>query len=189
MTHNPIHNYITSIVLKHFRSFASFTAPIDHRLVLIEGPNGSGKTSLLEAIQYTSGLRSFRTHLPREMIAHQQEGFFIQIGAVVADTTADVSNALTLPHEIQIGVAAGKRSVKIDQRPITSVQQLYTILRTIPLTEHDLSIVQGYPEHRRIVLDTHLSMIDPSYAQLIRFWRICVLTCSNCWVRISNVAC
>ncbi|MGA9530498.1 MAG: AAA family ATPase, partial [Candidatus Babeliales bacterium] len=71
--------YIQSLYVKHFRCFEEKQILFDGKLVLIDGMNGVGKTSLLEALHYICYLSSFRTSLPREMIAFHYDNFFLKI--------------------------------------------------------------------------------------------------------------
>ena len=45
-------------------------------IILLQGVNGSGKTSILEALHYGSNLRSFRTRIPKELIKFGTDCFF-----------------------------------------------------------------------------------------------------------------
>lgn len=138
---------LRSIEVKNFRCFAHRVLNFDSDLVLLEGDNGSGKTSLLEAMHYGCYLRSFRTYNPRHMIAHGQESFFIKM------QIAEGSELLRSEHEVQIGFAGKRRSVKLNQRPISSYKELMDSYRVITVTEDDLGLITGGPEMRRNYLD------------------------------------
>lgn len=131
---------------------------LDSPVILIEGVNGAGKTSLLEALYYSCYLRSFRTHLPREIVYFEKENFFIRI--VVAHDQVN--------YEIQVGFSAEKRSVKIDKKPISSYKELMNLYRVVSLIEEDLSIIQGGPQKRRSFLDQTLLLFDASFAITLR---------------------
>jgi DNA replication and repair protein RecF len=130
-------------------------------LVLIEGDNGSGKTSLLEAMHYGCYLRSFRTYNPRHMIAHGQESFFIKMHI------AEGSGLLSTEHEIQIGFAGKRRSVKLNQHPISSYKELMDSFRVITVTEDDLGLITGGPEMRRNYLDAAIILSNPLFAKTL----------------------
>lgn len=67
--------FVKTLHLRQFRCFESFQLSFSTPVTIIEGPNGSGKTSLIEALYYACYLRSFRTHLPRELALWKTEGF------------------------------------------------------------------------------------------------------------------
>lgn len=150
---------LSSLYIKHFRCFSEKTIEFDHPLIHVHGLNGSGKTSLIEAIHYACYLRSFRTHTPRELLYFGQEHFFIK-----SSVTATVGEK----HEIQVGFSTKKRVVKINQNSITSYKDLMNHYRVITLTEDDGYIIKAGPETRRTFIDQALLLADQAYAQDIR---------------------
>jgi DNA replication and repair protein RecF len=154
---------IESIHLKNFRCFSDLALIFKEPFVVIKGKNGSGKTSLLEALYYACYLRSFRTHITRELVAFSSSSFFIK---------TLISNHNTA-SEIHIGMANSKRLVKIDGTIASSYKQLLDIYRCISITENDLLLIKGTPEVRRQFMDQALSITDPSYrASLKKYYRI-----------------
>ena len=150
-------SYLSSIHLKNFRCFKSAQFSLDGPLILIHGLNGSGKTSLLEAFHYVGYLRSFRTRTPRELIHFEAETFFIK-------ATCD-------DNEITIGCSPAKRQVKINQKAVSSFQELWQFHRIITVTEDDLEIVKGAPEKRRSFIDGALVVQSSQHALLLRTYR------------------
>jgi DNA replication and repair protein RecF len=153
---------LSSIELKNFRCFSHLQLNFSAPYVLLEGPNGIGKTSILEALYYTCYLRSFRTYSPKELISFNQNEFFLKIGVDSLDG---------LSHDIQIGMSKSKRLVKVDQRAISSYKELMTYYRVISLTEDDLALVQGSPQFRRLFLDQMLLLLYPEYGQTLKEYR------------------
>ncbi len=151
---------IHSIELKNFRCFPHKIVKFDSNLVIIEGDNGSGKTSLLEAMHYGCYLRSFRTYNPRYMVAHGQESFFIKLHI-------DEGELLPADHEIQIGFIGKRRSVKLNQHPICSYKELMESYRVITITEDDLGLITGGPEVRRTFVDTALILGNPLFTKTL----------------------
>lgn len=144
---------ITSIELKNFRCFESLSLSLQSPVVVVEGLNGVGKTSLLEALHYACYLRSFRTYVPSELTRNGEGSFFIRIGVS--------ENQLPSGYEIQIGFSGKRRLVKIDQQPIVSYKQLLDRYKVVTLTEDDLALIQDGPEIRRVLLDHFSVMLDP----------------------------
>lgn len=151
-------NYcIQSIRLTNFRCFSSQNFVLDSPLVIIEGSNGSGKTSLLEALHYGCYLKSFRTHISRDLLAFDQDHFFI---------------TLTLQeHTIAIGSTGSKKQVKVDQKVITSYQELRNYYRVVTVTEDDIALVKGSPEKRRTFIDNALILAHPRLSSLYRSYK------------------
>ena len=125
--------------------------------MLIEGLNGSGKTSLLEAIHYLCYVRSFRTHIPHDLVSFGNETFFI---------------AATLQDDhVTIGSTGTKRQVKINQKPITSYTQLRSVCRVVTVTQEDIDIVKSSPEKRRSFLDHALALHNPELTESMKTFR------------------
>ncbi len=153
---------IQQLQLKNFRCFSNISFDIDHQIVVLEGPNGSGKTSLLEALHYLCYLRSFRTHSPRDLVQLETTSFFIK--AQLVDTTGVVT-------DIQIGFSGKKRLVKVDQRAIQSFKELMNHYRVVTLTEDDLTLIKGGPDVRRAFIDQALVLFDPDITHTLRTFK------------------
>jgi DNA replication and repair protein RecF len=155
--------HLTHVQLRNFRCFEQFEIDIKAPYVIFAGANGVGKTSLLEALYYACYLRSFRTHIPKELISFGKQEFFIKISL---DSAAD-----PVSHAIQVGFAPHKRLVKVDQKPITSYKELMTYYRIVSVTESDLDLIQGSPHNRRLFLDQILLFLDATYATVLKDYR------------------
>ncbi|HEX4069316.1 MAG TPA: DNA replication and repair protein RecF [Candidatus Babeliales bacterium] len=157
---------VASISLKNFRCFDQVTIDLNSRIVLIYGANGTGKTSLLEALYYGCYLRSFRTHLSRDLIALGKESFFVKF------SIHNGSQENCVDHTLQIGFAHNKRLVKIDNKTTVSYKDLLNYYRVISLTEDDLKLIQDGPEERRAFLDQALLLHDATYITKMREYRV-----------------
>lgn len=152
--------YLSRIKLKNFRCFTQYEAVFENPVALIEGVNGAGKTSLLEALYYTCYLRSFRSHSPKDLIQAGHESFFVQV---------DVHDQIDLvPHAIQIGFARNRRLVKIDEKPIASYKDLVHSYRVVSVTEDDLELIKEGPTARRTFIDQAVVLLRPEFATTIR---------------------
>ena len=63
--------YVKKIVLKNFKSFASATVLLDSGFVSFVGPNGSGKTNLIDSLLFAFGessLKSMRVKRTSDLI-------------------------------------------------------------------------------------------------------------------------
>lgn len=148
---------IQSIQLKNFRCFTQVQFSLDAPVVLIEGGNGSGKTSLLEAIHYLCYVRSFRTHIPHDLVNFGNEGFFI---------AAKIQDDL-----VTIGSSGAKRQVKINQKAVTSHKELRTVCKVVTVTQDDTGIVTGSPEKRRTFLDHALVLYNDELTETMKLFR------------------
>lgn len=154
---------IVSAQLRNFRCFSTLQLDFESPVVLIFGPNGSGKTSILEALHYACYLRSFKTHLPKEIVQSQAEGFGVGLGLLTANFDT-----------LQVQFNKNKRSVKLNQQGIGSYRELYNAYRVVTITEDDLLMIQGAPSLRRSFLDHMVLLNDPDHALLAKKYKTIV---------------
>ena len=137
-------------------------------MVLIEGDNGTGKSSILEALYYGCYLRSFRTSASREIVSFLDDAksstFFVKIELAQSDPLA-VGNTL------YIGYSRDKKVVKIDQKTIISHTQLLDHYRVISVCEDDLFLIKGSPQYRRLFIDQMISLTNQDFSVLLRDYK------------------
>ena len=150
---------ILSLELKHFRCFAFYTVPIEGSFTVLVGDNGSGKSTVLEALHYACYLRSFRTAHAKELIALGQQAFFVKVVLAVRDTEQDT---------LEIGFSGNQRLLKINGKKVTSYKELLDSYRIITVTEDDLLLIKGGPEQRRAFIDAAVMLHEPTYIQLLK---------------------
>lgn len=153
--------FIASIILKNFRCFSELTLNFEKQITLIEGANASGKTSVLEALHYACYLRSFRTHIPREMLAFGHDTFIIKIAGTSSPTQE-------INWNVHVGFSGKKRLIKIDDKTISSYKELVETYRVISSIEDDLMLIKGGPEVRRAFMDQSIMLEDPTRVSSLR---------------------
>jgi len=125
---------------------------------VIWGPNGSGKTTVLEAIAYLGTQRSFRG-APREMM--------IRTGSGRAVLRANLlRGGLPVLVEAEI-VASGRSRAQVNRQAVRARRDLVEAVPVTIFCPDDLGIVQGGPARRRDVLDDALRILDSRGAALI----------------------
>jgi len=154
---------ITSLSLHNFRCFEELDLTFEKPIVLFEGKNGSGKSTIIEALFYVCYLKSFRTHRVNELI-HSES---LQKEASVGLRFSHDEEA----HHLHVGISAQKKSVKLDGARIHSYKDIMQYYRALVIAEGDLSLIQEGPEHRRNFLNQQLLLEDPGYIELFRQYR------------------
>ncbi|MGC4072890.1 MAG: DNA replication/repair protein RecF [Nibricoccus sp.] len=142
------------LTLQHFRNvaFADLTLTGDRHFFV--GPNGQGKTNLLEAAGFLFALRSFRTADNRALIAHGQP---------------EAAIACELTHErrgdtrVLIKLRTGGKEVTCDGERIPRLADYLGQFPTVVFSSQDQLLVRGSPGTRRRWLDLVLSATDAAY--------------------------
>jgi DNA replication and repair protein RecF len=156
---------IRSVQLQHFRCFPQLALDITAPIAVIEGMNGSGKTSVLEALHYACYLRSFRATTPRDLISFNEQNFFIRLKFERTDLEH------TGMHELTIGFTDKKRMVKINGKALHSYKELMDHYRIVTLTEDDMELVKSGPDVRRAFVDQAITLYKPDYMQTLRVFK------------------
>lgn len=156
--------FIKKINLNNFRCFENKQLSLDGQFVLISGNNGSGKTSLLEALHYSCYLRSFRTHINKELIALDQNHFFIQVDYDLSRTDECDS--------IQVGFSEAEgKIVKFNKKPIVSYKDLIDQYCLITMTADDLQLIDGSPTYRRDFINYFLLLDQPGFLDYFKRYK------------------
>ena len=66
---------LSRLIIQNFRNLQSVDLEPSPSFNFIVGANGSGKTSLLEAIFYLGHGRSFKSHVSQRVIHHEADDF------------------------------------------------------------------------------------------------------------------
>ncbi len=119
------------------------------------GPNGIGKSNLLEAVELLGSLRSHRCSNDRDLI---------QWDAPQALIRADVGDGDRLELELR---RQGGRQAKRNGKLLDRQLDLIGPLRCIGFSALDLDLVRGEPALRRQWLDRVVLQLEPVYADLM----------------------
>lgn len=139
---------VESLSSTGFRNLQLVKHALHPRLNLIAGPNGQGKTNVLEALALVSGRASFRTSELLDTLApgHRE-------AAITVVTRAGVLAA---------SLVEGKRAQLLDGRRITRADAARH-LPIVFLTGTDLTRLTGSPAERRRALDRLAAALVPGY--------------------------
>ena len=154
---------IDKIYLLNFRNFKKKLFQFSLQTTVIVGPNASGKTNILEAINLISTGKSFKAKVEEEMINYDAEL------ARVSAKSLNLEVVLTR-GEIEAGNSIFERVPRkkllvngISRRLLDFVGNLKTVL----FVPSDLDIVVESPSVRRRFLDGVLSQVDKEYRRAV----------------------
>lgn len=132
------------LTLSNFRSHQSLEwSPAPGVSVLI-GPNGIGKTNLLEAVAYLATLRSFRGAPESALIEEGRPTAVIR-----SSVSSDERQRLV---EIELSTNHPRRA-QVDKTRLIRSTDLLGVLRVVAFLPDDLDLVKRSPTHRRGFLD------------------------------------
>jgi DNA replication and repair protein RecF len=147
--------HLTRLALTDFRSYVDVDVPLKPGVTIFSGPNGEGKTNLVEAVGYAATLASHRA---------AQDAPLIRKGADQAIIRAAVSTSAN-DALVEIELNAGRANrVRLNRTPLTRPREVLGVLRTVLFAPEDLALVKGDPGDRRRFLDDLLVAMAPRYA-------------------------
>lgn len=156
------------LTVRNFRLFSEFTFEPDPLAVtVLLSPNGTGKTSVLEAVHALSTATSFRTSVASDMIKSGEQ--MAEVHGVVFQRERRVQVDLTLTRGVR---NTTKRMLVNGQRPRSRAELAEALPLTV-FTPEGVDVVRGGPEHRRTYLTTLLTDVDPLTSEVVeRFARV-----------------
>lgn len=143
-----------------FRNFRSLDVGFEGRSAAIWGPNGRGKTNLLEAIFLLGATRSHRTRRDAELVRFESRAF-----SVVGDFRRDGGGRTTLALVYEEG--GGKRG-SVDRKEVSRLSEMVGRCGVVFVSPEDVEITKGEPERRRHFLDLTLCTLSGVYLRSLQ---------------------
>tara|TARA_Y100001968_G_scaffold63368_1_gene54153 strand:+ start:108 stop:1133 length:1026 start_codon:yes stop_codon:yes gene_type:complete len=123
--------------------------------LIVIGPNGIGKSNLLESVELLSSLRSHRSNRNQDLIFWDQDTAFL---------TALIEDEQKL--SLEINRKGGRKAYK-NEKLLTRQIDLIGPLRSVGFSALDLELIRGEPSLRRNWLDRIVQQLEPIYIDLI----------------------
>ena len=147
--------HLRHLSLRDFRSYTEVELGLDPGVTAFVGPNGQGKTNLVEAVGYLATLGSHRV---------AQDAPLVRLGAERAVVRGQVVRAdRSLLVEVEITPGRANRA-RVNRAPVPRPREVLGILRSVLFAPEDLALVKGDPAERRRFLDELLALRTPRYA-------------------------
>lgn len=147
--------HVTHLSLADFRSYARAEVPLGPGVTAFLGPNGQGKTNLVEAVGYLATLGSHRVSADAPLVRQGAER------AVVRAQVRQGEREQLIELELNPGRANRARINRSSQvRP----RDVLGILRTVLFAPEDLTLVKGDPGERRRFVDELVTARAPRMA-------------------------
>jgi len=145
--------------LGDFRALRSAELVLHPRLNLITGANGSGKTTVLEAIYLLGRGRSFRNRHTEQLIRHGEPRFWLH-----GRTTPEPGHVIGLGCHVDTGLQA-----RIDERSASSLAELSQAFPVQVIDPGIHRLVEDGPTQRRRWLDWAVFHVEP---QFVGSWQL-----------------
>ncbi|MCA9307971.1 MAG: DNA replication/repair protein RecF [Patescibacteria group bacterium] len=184
--------HITELELKDFRNHKYIKLSFDNAPTIIVGPNGIGKTNILEAIHLLSTTKSLKATYDREMISHEEKLTRVATKVLKAselettevkefryidltqqqEDSAKTRNSWDLESlELYIVKSDTYANASSKKTTINGVKRSITnfagYINTILFTPSDISLLTSAPALRRRYLDAIFFQIDKTYKQSV----------------------
>lgn len=143
---------ITDIRLQDFRNYQSYTCSDFGDLNILVGHNAVGKTNLLEAIQLTTALTSFRHPQIGELIGWDKESASVCVSFVDGKRVGETK--LILDGEKRQYLHNGKKIKRLD---------LAGVVPAVLFSPDDLNLVKGGSAGKRHAIDSIGEQVSRNY--------------------------
>ena len=138
--------YLSRLALTDFRSYESVALDCAPGVIVLLGPNGYGKTNIVEAIAYLATGSSHRVATDAPLIRAGSSAATIsaKVHAGIGD-----ERSLSVDLELRMGMVNKARLNRAPVRP----RDIIGAVRVVSFAPEDLALVRGDPSVRRQFLD------------------------------------
>lgn len=147
--------YVRHLGLRNFRSWIDVDVELAPGRTVFVGPNGFGKTNLVEALWYCATLGSHRV---------ANDAPLIRVGAECAIiSTIVVSEGRELAVDLEIAAGRANKG-RLNRSPVRGTREVLGAVRAVLFAPEDLALVRGDPGDRRRYLDELATVRRPVIA-------------------------
>ncbi len=147
--------HVRHLSVTDFRSYPQAELPLGPGITTLVGPNGQGKTNLVEAVGYLATLSSHRVATDQPLVRFGAERAVIR-GVVVRDGRETLI-------ELELNPGRANRA-RLNRSPMPRPREILGTVRSVLFAPEDLALVKGDPSGRRTFLDDLLVQRQPRWA-------------------------
>ncbi|MGH3683310.1 MAG: AAA family ATPase, partial [Natronosporangium sp.] len=147
--------HVRRLELVDFRSYRAVGLDLEPGASVLVGPNGIGKTNLVEALGYVATLASHRVATDAPLVRSGAGS------AVIRCTVEHDGRELLVELELVPGKA---NRARLGHSPVRRAREVVGALRMVLFAPEDIELVRGEPAARRRYLDDLLVARRPRYA-------------------------
>lgn len=146
---------IKSLTVENIRSHKQFSRQLSRNVTVVTGRNGSGKTSLIEAVMIALGGKSFKGS-DTELLRRDADWWRIDVQLDDQQRTVKYQPANPKPKQFIIDSKTTARLPEASRYPIVLFEP------------EDLRLLHGSPARRRLFIDRFASQLVPGYNRVLR---------------------
>ncbi len=147
--------HVSHLSLADFRSWSALDLELSRGPTALVGPNGQGKTNIVEALGYVATLGSHRVAVDAPLVRAGAERAVVRARIERADRSTLV--------ELELNPGRANRA-RVNRAPVPRAREVLGLLRTVLFAPEDLALVRGDPAERRRFLDELLVLRAPRFA-------------------------
>ncbi len=170
--------FIKSLLLRQFRNYEELNIDWHRHINILAGLNAQGKSNLLEAIFYLSLATSFRPVNENELLAWNNDFFYIE-GQIYSQNLDDFS--LSAAYQKNKG-----RRYKLNNQALSRRSDVIGLLHSVTFSPEDINIVKAGPNMRRRYLNQQICQIDKGYTQQLLIYNR-IIACRNALLKQKNI--
>jgi len=148
----------SSVRIFQFRNLEDTEITFTDRDIYLVGENGQGKTNFLESIYLLCLGSSFRI---------KNESLLIKSGCNEMSLSADFNDE-SIRQKINLKLAKGKKSIRIDEKQIRDRRELLEQFPCIAFIHDDINFINGSPALRRLFINQTISLFDSAYIDSLK---------------------
>lgn len=157
--------HLEKLSLTNFKNYEDGRYTFGRQVNVIVGPNGSGKTNLLDAIYFLALSKSAFQSQDGLSILHDAD-YFILDGTFEEHDDRNAYPGRVHPDRVQITISLqrGQRKVLMaDKKPYERISEHIGRFPVVLVAPNDTDLVRGHSEDRRHFFDGVLSQFDAEY--------------------------
>lgn len=167
-------NTLRQITLTQFRNYGQRTFAFGEAITCITGPNGSGKTALLDAVYYLCYTKSYFSAQQQHTVQTGTDGFRVE-GLFSGEGDAEIITCIW---------RGGKKEVSANGAPYERVADHIGRYAAVMIAPDDMALINEGSEGRRRWLDSILSQTDRRYLESLMLYQRILLQ-RNAWLKLQ----
>jgi len=159
--------FIKSIKISNFRNYDNFSYNFSSEGTILTGPNGIGKSNLLEAVSYFAYGKSILSNKDIELIQNNENNQLLNYFSI---SSSFVSNNTEIDLFVKNDTSK-RKIIKVHDKQIKKISALYKYIQVIYSSPNDIFNIFSTPFKRRQFLDMSIAKIYPSYIESLNNYK------------------